>query len=117
MKLMLPFMEGRFFVCHSLYRFLNWLENHTNREGRIIIEDSESDTFHQYYKAHLPALFPEYVKHEYLCSPRPMYPSYTSFTSGVLFEKKIGDYTFEELNYSPELKISQSLQSISGIRG
>jgi len=49
-----------------------------------------------------------------------MYPikhSYTSFTSGVLFEKEIGDYTFEELNYLPELKISQSLQSISGIRG
>ena len=50
---------------------LTWLENHTSREGRILIEDSECDTEHQYYGAHFPALFPEYVKREYLCGPRP----------------------------------------------
>jgi hypothetical protein len=79
---------------------LNWLDSHTSSEGRILIEDSESDTFHQYYGAHLPALFPEYVKREYLCGPRPMYPikhSYASCTSGVLFEKRIEDYSFKEL--------------------
>jgi hypothetical protein len=80
---------------------LSWLENNTGREGRILIEDSEFDSAHQYYGAHFPALFPERVKREFLCGPRPMYPikhSYASFTSGVLFEKTISDYSLEELN-------------------
>jgi len=85
---------------------LNWIKEHTTREGRILIEDSEFDTGHQYYGAHLPALFPEYVKREYLCGPRPMYPikhSYASFTAGVLFEKNIEDYSLEELKSSFKL--------------
>jgi hypothetical protein len=83
-----------------LTELLNWLEHHTTREGRIFIEDSECDTEHQYYGAHFPALFPEYLKREYLCGPRPLYPikhSYASFTAGVLFEKKIEDYALPEL--------------------
>jgi hypothetical protein len=79
---------------------LAWLEKNTGREGRILIEDSEFDTEHQYYGAHFPALFPEWVKREFLCGPRPMYPikhSYASFTSGVLFERTISDYSLEEL--------------------
>jgi hypothetical protein len=83
-----------------LTELLAWLDANTSREGRILIEDSECDTEHKFYGAHFPALFPEYVKREYLCGPRPMYPikhSYASFTAGTLFEKKIEDYTLEEL--------------------
>jgi len=83
-----------------LRELLNWLAHATTREGRILIEDSECDTEHQYYGAHFPALFPEYLKREYLCGPRPLYPikhSYASFTAGVLFEKKVEDYSLEEL--------------------
>ncbi len=83
-----------------LTELLAWLDTNTTREGRILIEDSECDTDHRFYGAHFPALFPESVKREYLCGPRPMYPikhSYASFTAGMLFEKKIGDYTIEEL--------------------
>lgn len=83
-----------------LTELFGWLEHNTGREGRILIEDSESDTGHQFYDAHFPALFPEYVKREYLCAPRPLYPikhSYASFTSGVLFERSISDYSLEEL--------------------
>jgi hypothetical protein len=79
---------------------LAWFENNTSREGRILIEDSEFDSEHQFFGAHFPALFPERVKREFLCGPRPMYPikhSYASFTSGVLFEREIGDYSLEEL--------------------
>jgi hypothetical protein len=102
---------------HKLYRLscefpaalgdlLRWLEDHTTREGRILIEDSEYDTAHQFYGGHLPALFPKYLKREYLCGPRPMYPikhSYASFTAGLLFEKKLDDYSFEELTSCFEL--------------
>ncbi len=83
-----------------LSELLAWLDANTTREGRILVEDSECDTFHQYYGAHFPALFPEYVKREYLCGPRPLYPikhSYASYTAGLLFEKRIEDYPLEEL--------------------
>jgi hypothetical protein len=79
---------------------LAWLDAHTAREGRILIEDSEYDTGHQFGGAHLPALFPERLRREYLCGPRPLYPvkhSYASFTAGVLFEKKIEEYSLEDL--------------------
>jgi hypothetical protein len=83
-----------------LKKLLTWIEENTTQEGRILIEDSEYTTSHQYYGGHLPALFPEYVKREFLCGPRPMYPikhSYASFTAGLLFEKKIGDYSLDKL--------------------
>lgn len=90
----------------AVQELLAWLDQHTTREGRILIEDSEYDTGHQYGGAHLPALFPEYLKREYLCGPRPLYPikhSYASFTAGVLFEKKIGDYSLGEFKRQCDL--------------
>ena len=83
---------------------LGFLEKSTSREGRILLEDSEYIKYkspnHEYFGGHLPALFSEYVKREYLCGPRPMYPikhSYASFTRGVLFEKNIDEYTLTQL--------------------
>jgi hypothetical protein len=88
----------------NLHSLLKYLEAHTTREGRILIEDSEylrnSSPFHQYYGGHFPGLFPEYLQREYLCGPRPMYPikhSYAGFVRGVLFDKAIADYTAAEL--------------------
>lgn len=82
---------------------VKFLESNTSAAGRILIEDSEysaSSPIHEYFGGHLPALFPEYLKREYLCGPRPMYPmqhGYASFTRGELFEKKLDAYTAEEL--------------------
>jgi hypothetical protein len=87
----------------QLRQLVIFLKNNTTKEARILIEDSEilKDSLkHAYYGGHFPALFPEYVKREYLCGPRPMYPikhSYASFTNGVLFEKDISTYTLKEL--------------------
>ena len=87
----------------QLKELLVFLDNTTTRDGRILLEDSEilSDhLIHEYYGGHLPALFPEYVRREYLCGPRPMYPikhSYASFTQGVLLEKNIDAYTLTQL--------------------
>ena len=83
-----------------LHELFNWLNTHTHQGGRILLEDSEYTTAHQHYGGHLPALYPEYVKREFLCGPRPLYPikhSFASFTEGVLFEKKIEDFSLEEL--------------------
>jgi hypothetical protein len=93
-------------MCQVPGQFLelvSFLKNNTNNEGRILIEDSEyskESYIHEYFGGHFPALFPEYLKREYLCGPRPMYPiqhAYASFTRGVLFEKKLATYTAEEL--------------------
>ncbi len=87
----------------KLDMLLNFLEKNTTREGRILIEDSEycqESPPHEYYGGHFPGLFPEYLKREFLCGPRPMYPikhSYASFVRGVLFDKKISAYSLAEL--------------------
>jgi len=87
----------------QLNDLLQVLEDKTTTEGRILLEDSEytpESPEHQYYGGHIPALFPELVRREYLCGPRPMYPikhSYASYTRGLLFEKDISAYSLEEL--------------------
>ena len=87
----------------KLATLLEVLEKNTTREGRILIEDSEyfrESPTHEYYGGHFPGLFPEYVKREYLCGPRPLYPikhSYASFTRGVLFSRKVTKYSSAEL--------------------
>lgn len=91
---------------------LGFLEAHTTREGRILLEDSESINKHgqyepeAYYGTHLPGLFPEMLRREYLCGPRPMYPvkhSFASFTRGTLFERPVWDYSAEELQRAFDL--------------
>jgi len=85
-----------------LVALMDFLERNTTRAGRILIEDSEAsqEEPEAYYGGHYPGLFPEHVKREYLCGPRPMYPikhSYASFVKGLLFEKKLQDYSLVEL--------------------
>jgi len=81
---------------------ISMLRETTTRDGRILIEDSESvgKQREAFYGGHFPAIFPEFLKREYLCGPRPLYPvkhSYASFTNGVLFERDIASYSRAEL--------------------
>jgi hypothetical protein len=96
----------------SITQLMAFLAAKTTREGRILIEDSESINVpghfepEAYYSTHLPGLFPELLKREYLCGPRPMYPikhSYASFTRGVLFDRPIADYTLDDLRAAFDL--------------
>jgi hypothetical protein len=89
----------------ELNELLQFLDENTSRKGRILIEDSEfaeQSREHAYYGGHYPALFPDHVRREYLCGPRPLYPikhSYASFTNGLLFEKNISSITSEEMKH------------------
>jgi len=77
-----------------------YFNDHTSRAGRILIEDSEFDTLHQFFGSHYTALLPEYAQREYLCGPRPLYPilhSYASFTAGTLFERKLETFSPADL--------------------
>ena len=95
-------------VPEPIKQLITVFENSTTRQGRILLEDSESrhdenGTYYPeaYYGTHYPGLFPKHVKREFLCGPRPMYPvkhSYASFTRGILFEKTLVEYTPAELN-------------------
>jgi len=93
-------------IPQPINNLLNWIRNHTSQEARILIEDSAFDSGHQYYGTHLPALFPHYVQREYICGPHPYFPikhGFASFTSGLLFEKRVEDYSLEELKEYFEL--------------
>ncbi len=87
-------------VPQPLEKLLEWIRNNTNKEARILLEDSEFDSGHQYYGTHLPALFPVYTQREYICGPRP-YPAaiqgIASFTSGILFNKNVEELSLKEL--------------------
>ncbi len=77
-----------------------WVKTNTDNKGRILLEDSEFDSGHQYYGTHLPALFPHYTQREYLSGPRPYPPFYqgvASFTSGTLFNREIESFSLKEL--------------------
>lgn len=96
----------------SLKKLVDFLETHTTREGRILIEDSESINTTGYYEpeayygTHLPGMFPEFLKREFLCGPRPMYPikhSFASFTRGVLFDRPVGNYSLNEFQAACDL--------------
>ena len=96
----------------EIKELVGFLETHTTQEGRILIEDSESISstgFYEtkaYYGTHLPGLFPKFLKREYLCGPRPMYPikhSFASFTRGMLFDRPVGDYSLYELQAAFDL--------------
>ena len=81
---------------------MDFLKKNTSREGRILLEDSESSSYtpEQYYGGHFPGLFPEHLRRDYLCGPRALYPlrhSYASFNSGELFDRDISRYRPSEI--------------------
>jgi hypothetical protein len=90
-------------IPEALEELFEWTKTNTDKKGRILVEDSEFDSGHQYYGTHFPALFPYYTQREYLCGPRPysaFHQGFASFTSGTLFNREIEGFSLEELvNY------------------
>jgi hypothetical protein len=82
---------------------LAWIKNNTSRKSRILVEDSDVRSKHQFYDTYLPAVFPNLVQREYLVGPRPNCPilhGFASFTEEILFGKHINDFSFNEIkNY------------------
>ena len=69
----------------EIKELVGFLETHTTQDGRILIEDSESEQAPGYYEpeayygSHLPGMFPKLLKREYLCGLCTMYPIKHSF--------------------------------------
>ena len=87
-------------VPEPFTQLVSWIKNNTSKEGRILIENSDFESGHQYYGTHLPFLLPIWTDREYIgvysyyAASRD---SFTSYNAGFLFRKPIGDYSLEEL--------------------
>jgi len=73
---------------------VSWINNNTTKEGRILIENSDFGTDHQYYGTHLPFILPHLTGREYLgnYSYFAVAKDYiATFNEGYLFRKPVGD--------------------------
>lgn len=77
-----------------------WIKQNTGREGRIMLESSDFDSDHQWYGGHIEYLLPVWTDREYLDNLfrfTPTADTFTSFGSGILFERPVGSFTAAEL--------------------
>ena len=77
-----------------------WIKNNTSKEGRILIENSDFESEHQYYGTHLPFLLPLWTDREYIgvySYYATIRDSFTAYNAGFLFRKPIGNYSTEGL--------------------
>ena len=77
-------------------QLMAYLEKHTTREGRILMEDAGYKAGGlQYYDSHLPGVIPYLIKREVIGGPEPSVPlihHFADFTNGRLFTRPIEEY-------------------------
>ena len=81
-------------------QLVSWIKNNTNKEGRILIENSDFESGHQYYGTHLPFLLPQWIDREYIgvySYYSTSKDSFVTYNTGFLFRKPIGIYSPKEL--------------------
>ena len=79
---------------------VSWVKHNTSADGRILIENSDFESSHQYYGTHLPYLFPLMTQREFIgnYSPYAISPdSFATFYWGYLFSQKIEEYSPDEI--------------------
>lgn len=92
----------------AAHQLLGWIDSHTTRGGRILLEDygheasleSCKEDGHIYFGGHFPALLPRLAKREFIGGPLPgmgFKQQFADFYSGTLFRRDIVTYTEEEL--------------------
>lgn len=73
----------------------------TDKNSRILLQDSNSQSDHQYYGGHLPALLPFFTDREYIGGPTAelyfLKNQFAQFVNAVLFNKNIEEISFPEL--------------------
>ncbi|OGL42491.1 MAG: hypothetical protein A2042_09300 [Candidatus Schekmanbacteria bacterium GWA2_38_11] len=79
---------------------IEWINQNTSRDGRILIEDSCWQSGHAYWGSHLPCILPLYAEREYIGGPLPQFfmkHHFAEFHDAELFEKPIKEITPEKL--------------------
>jgi hypothetical protein len=72
-----------------------WIRENTSSDGRILVENSDFESGHQYYGTHMPYFFPLMTKREYIGNYSPYAlsrDSYATFYWGYLFQRRIEEY-------------------------
>jgi hypothetical protein len=79
---------------------IGWIKCNTTSEGRILIENSDFESGHQYYGSHFPYIFQHFTGREFIGNDygyNPTRDSFVSFFNSLLFRKFIDSYTLPEL--------------------
>ncbi len=82
-----------------MQQLASWIRQNTSSDGRILIENSDFESGHQYYGTHLPYLFPLITQREYISNYSPWADSSDSFATffwSSLFGKNIARYAPDE---------------------
>ena len=87
-------------VPEPFSKLVVWIKNNTTKKGRILIENSDFESEHQYYGTHLPFLLPEWTDREYIGNftyYSITKDSFTTYNNALLLRKPVGGYSLEEL--------------------
>ena len=84
-------------------KLIHWIKENTNREARILLEDSGRVTYHKHNGGHLPGLLSFYTNSEFIGGPYPYSRGFTNFYEGRLFARPIEQFSFHQLKEYMEL--------------
>lgn len=87
-------------VPKPLEELVQWLKDNTDPNGRVLIENSDFATGHQYYGTHMSYLFPLLTGREFLGNYSPYTPTpdqFSSFADGLLFGRDVAGFSADEL--------------------
>lgn len=84
----------------DLEKLIGYIKTATTNEARILIENSDFESNHQYGRGHFPHILPHLTGREYIgndCAYNPTKDSVVSFLSGSLFQQPIETLGLEDV--------------------
>jgi len=84
----------------ELEQLVQYIKTTTTPEARILIENSDFESNHQYGRGHFPHMLPHLTAREFIgndCAYNPTKDSVVSFLSGTLFQQPIEMLSFEDV--------------------
>lgn len=87
-------------IPDKVEELMKWIKKNTTSDGRILIENSDWESDHQYYGTHLPFIFNIYTNREFIGNDygyNPTKDAFVSYFDGLLFKRPIQSYTLDGL--------------------
>jgi hypothetical protein len=81
-------------------QLIGYIKTATTNEARILIENSDFESGHQYARGHFPTMLPHLTGREFIgndCATNPTKDSPVSFLCGVLFQRPIETLTLKDV--------------------
>lgn len=83
-------------VPEPFHQLVSWINHNTTTTGRILVENSDFETGHQYYGTHLAFLLPRWTDREYIGAYfyyATTKDCFVSYNAGYLFRQPIGSFS------------------------